>query len=226
MDDQVHPAITCLPRPPPRPLADVLTPCEQGNRAIKGGAAIYSLFEAVVTVIGRAHFEDNGSLGNGGAIYAGIASELRLEGSASFLRNWAVYGGAIALHDRSYMINMINTGNSRFGANHVSKEWSSYSFGGAIYDEDSELILKGRTLFLGNSASSYGGAFYATPWVYSGIVEMSGNVVFMGNTASIRGGAFMATDSVVVVNGSDGNLVNFTANRAYGGEEYGTSYGY
>lgn len=138
------------------------------------------------------------------------------------MRNWAVYGGAIALQDRSYMI---NTRNAIFEANQVSTQWPSYSFGGAIYNEDSELVLKGRTLFLGNSASSYGGVIYAMPWVYSGIncsTFVSGTAVFEGNTASLRNGALMATDSVVMINGSDGNLVNFRANRAYGREEYGT----
>lgn len=196
----------------------------KGNRAINSGAAIYSYYFTVVTAIGRVHFEDNGSQGNGGAIYVGFASELHLEGSTSFSRNWAVYGGAIALHDRSYMI---NKGDATFEANFVWIVWPSHSYGGAVYNEDSELILKGSTLFLGNSASSYGGAIHSTPWIYGGTnssTVVSGHALFDGNTAGLQGGAFMATNSVVMINGSDGNSVNFTANRAYGGEDNGACY--
>lgn len=101
-----------------------------------------------------ATFEKNSSEGNGGAVYS-ENNDLTVS-SSSFTGNTAVnYGGALYLTDTSATIE-----DSVFGSEDPELGSNSGSMGGAIYT-DGKLEIS-NTNFIGNSATTYGGAIAGT----------------------------------------------------------------
>ena len=136
----------------------------------------------------------------GGAIHNNFGTLTVL--NSNFVANEAVYGGAIYNNQSNLYVSGCNfTNNLAFAGFH---SLSVSSLGGAIYQFQGTEVVVSDCLFLNNSASGYGGAFYSSgssnPIIINGFSsDLEGehspqeiyfiNSIFQGNIAPNGGGA-------------------------------------
>ena len=179
-------------------------------------------------------------ISQGGAISLIHGASLTISGTAYFLHNRAVDGGAISVFKSNISFD---------GSNYVTFEGNSAEHGGAIHLESSEMFgnyERGR--FIRNTAKLSGGAiyvgkclknsdkkdlidFYGKTWLDSNaasiggaikaecaIVRFIGNSLFKGNSADSNGGALYALSSDILFHAVSTELRNNSA--LYGGAMY------
>ncbi len=130
--------------------------------------------ESTLSMNGNINFTANTSGSSGGAIYAALDCSAVFDGSSTFSRNSATYGGAIAVDEGKCTL----SGNSSFVLN-------SGISGGAIFIHGNQLFLIGEHKFTSNVAKfvGYGGAIRALRTN----VMLSGNQFFTNNSSMYGG---------------------------------------
>lgn len=137
------------------------------NNDARVGGAIYNSPYATLNVNNSIFTNNAGKLG--GAIYNHGTSFVK---SSTFTDNTAVRGGAIFNLNYDQLLDVDNC---------IFTNNNALYFGGAIYNNDGNVTVKG-SFFTGNSAPEIGGAIYN-----EGILNVMG-CIFTGNTAN-NGGA-------------------------------------
>lgn len=152
-----------------------------GNKATRRGGAIYT-DAAASTKIQNATFTDNSSKNAGGAVALSdlhAKSELKatIENSTFTGNNTVRKGGALVIFDEEgHQFLDVKVNNVKFTDNHANGSDTENGTGGAIHSE-SDLTVKGNSVFTGNTASGKGGA------IYLGETDAAKQ---QGNTASLK----------------------------------------
>ena len=174
----------------------LFTDCTFSNNTAgsEGGGAVYSRSSTPTFI--RCTFINNSTDGSGGGVnstqrlvFSDCTFDTNIAGSGGgavstsdfiairgceFRNNTAPIGGAVAVFDQDLLI-----ADSRFIANIATVD------GGALwYNDDNSSVQMANTVFIGNTATNFGGAVYA--------ITSSGeytNCLFSGNSAT-SGGAF------------------------------------
>lgn len=135
-----------------------------GNEATRRGGAIYT-DAAASTTIQNATFTDNSSKNAGGAValsdfHANSALTATIENSTFTGNNTVRKGGALVIFDEEgHQFLDVKVNNVKFTDNHANGSDTENGTGGAIHSE-SDLTVKGNSVFTGNTASGKGGAIY------------------------------------------------------------------
>lgn len=152
-----------------------------GNEATRRGGAIYT-DAAASTKIQNATFTDNSSKNAGGAValsdfHANSALTATIENSTFTGNNTVRKGGALVIFDEEgHQFLDVKVNNVKFTDNHANGSDTENGTGGAIHSE-SDLTVKGNSVFTGNTASGKGGA------IYLGETDAAKQ---QGNTASLK----------------------------------------
>lgn len=181
------------------------TNVDNSNVEYQGGAIWSGFYNRLV--VENATFLNNTASGQllllhgGGAIFADAAS-ITIVRNSTFIGNRAPSGGAInTLRAR------LTVKNSVFRDN---ESWGSDSGGGGIFNDGGALKIV-KSLFVGNHAARFGGAFYSFSYTYDDTAEFGGTTVikksvFMENSAYMGGGLWKSgTDLVIVRNSTVAN---------------------
>lgn len=156
------------------------------NYAGYGGGAIFAGIQSNLTVK-NSNFTSNSAGGyGGGAIYNDILSTLNVENS-TFTNNNANIGGAIANQGN------LTVNNCTFIGNIATGNWPN-GYGGALANYGILNVID--STFRDNTANQFGGAIYN----YYGCNLTITNCTFTGNTANQEGGAIYSVGTVTVTN--------------------------
>ena len=163
----------------------------------------------------------------GSALMISDSSVVTFIGNNRFDSNEAKLGGAIYLHSSVLTFNghshLINNIASRLSMSDINDtlcylslseiEYQYWYSGGAIFSNNSTLIISNNSSFIENFAREYGGSIFA---IYGNMtIRAQGSVLFDRNHAGFSGGAInlVYTTSEIIVNGS----ISFQNNNAFFG---------
>ena len=151
-----------------------------GCESAGSGGAVYGFHESQITAMGNSLFTDNTAAVNGGAILIWQVGALSVE-NAEFNENEATAGGAIYAEPYS----QATVSGSVFYKNKATNgEGGAVRINSPNTDETTPQVTIQNCNFIENSASKYGGAFYA----FERDVTIDGSK-FLENSASEGGGA-------------------------------------
>ena len=165
----------------------------QNKSEIDDGGAIYT--ESVLNITGNSEFTENIAAANGGAVSAGSAARITVEGAA-FNGNSSLSGNGGAVYAASGAGLSVN--GAVFSQNHADN-----GYGGALY-ASGDTVLK-NVNFDGNSAVYGGGIMNFNNMV------IGGNSSFTNNKASAGGAVF--TLGTLTLDTAEGNIL-FRGNEA------------
>jgi len=178
------------------------------NSATKGNAgALYFGTTNHGFVMANIKFIKNKCSDTGGAILFSIFNSGIQIYNVSFISNSGKYGGALSLSKQNGMDllprnNNFNVNESKFVDNIASMN------GGAIYGEESSIIVIDHTDFVDNSAIS-GGGIHINGKSY---VTLQRNISFVGNKASLIGGGIALINCFIKFDNL--SYLNMTGNHA------------
>ena len=180
------------------------------------GGAIYMIHQryrnhgSMTLAISNSEFRDNSVVSSGGAIFI-TDGNVTISNSA-FVNNSATSGGG-AIYASNRILNdavEMHITHSEFRDNSVV---SRVTGGGAISINDENITIS-NSVFMNNSATSDGGAIYASNLVKNDAVEMHiTQSSFINNRADTSGGAIALSDSIQI---NQCSFVNNTAKRGGG----------
>ena len=171
------------------------------NNTADYGAGIF-VYGSIIDIRGENSRFENNTAAFGAGLFA-FSSIINLEGRTSFMHNSVTeFGGGLAAAVKATLTFSFDV---TFCSNYAR-------IGGAIYVDDSKLIVSGNTSFF-NNVAWYGGAINLD----ASQLNLSGSNLFEGNSAeysSSHGGAINSIQSDLTLNGS----ISFINNTAtYGG---------
>ena len=200
------------------------------NFATALGGAIHASDGVIVSFLNSARLTHN-SAREGGAVLIMESSRCVFQSIAVFVKNVAWYaGGSVSANSQSKIIFLyeLNISESRadwagggialtyaemvIEGGAVMEGNEAGSFGGAVFADDSDIILCGNSL-LSKNMGRYGGAIHAK----DSKLDFSGSHSFLHNSAQFGGGwSFVGSASMTC---SPSNILHFDSNYAskYGG---------
>ena len=163
------------------------------NNAVNRGGAI-NMLHGSMNILGVANFSRNTCTARqcfGGAVSVNHTNAFNISGNATFERNYAFNGGAVAMILAVETVQLCGI----FSNNSARDNGSGGAI--AIFSTTSAVQLVGSIVFDGNSARDGGAIFVA----YAKCLNLTGSIVFSRNKATSGSAVFVMNTSLLILSG-------------------------